>query len=105
MLTKRQRDLLVFLSNHVNERGLMPAYVEMASAIGVASKSGIHRLVLALEERGYIRRIPNRARAIEIIRVPRSAGGEGASRYAMEIARSLSVEALEAILEEKRLAV
>lgn len=102
MLTKRQRDLLVFLSTHVNETGLMPAYIEMANAIGIASKSGIHRLVLALEERGFIRRIPNRARAIEVIRLPAAAGDDLPSSSALDIARSLSVDVLEAIIAEKK---
>lgn len=102
MLTKRQRDLLVFLSIHVNETGLMPAYTEMANAIGIASKSGIHRLVLALEERGFIRRIPNRARAIEVIRLPAAGGDELPSKAALDIARSLSVDVLEAIIAEKK---
>jgi repressor LexA len=103
MLTKRQRELLVFLTTHVGETGVVPAYQEMADAVGLASKAGIHRMVLALEERGYIKRIPNRARAIEITRFPDAADKE-ATRYAMDVARSLSVEALKSILEEKALA-
>ena len=72
MLTRKQHDLLAFLleSSHKNE--VTPSFDEMREAVGLASKSGIHRLVVALEERGYIRRLPNKARAIEILRTPPS---------------------------------
>ena len=72
MLTRKQHDLLAFLveSSHKNE--VTPSFDEMREAVGLASKSGIHRLVMALEERGYIRRLPNKARAIEILRTPPS---------------------------------
>ena len=67
MLTAKQRDLLVFLKQYQAEHEHAPSFDEMKNAIGLKSKSGIHRLVSALEERGYIRRLANRARAIEII--------------------------------------
>jgi repressor LexA len=104
MLTTRQRDLLVFLSSHVDERGVMPAYQEMAKAIGIASKSGIHRMVLALEERGHIKRIPYRARAIEIVKRPDTASNvtKDSVAFATEVARTLSISQLEAIIAEKR---
>jgi len=68
MLTKKQLELLTFLKNHLKENDVPPSFDEMKDALNLKSKSGIHRLVSALEERGFIRRLPNRARAIEIIK-------------------------------------
>ena len=68
MLTRRQKELLEYIQSYFDGFGYTPSYDEMRIATGVASKSGIHRLVNALEERGYIRRLPNRARAIEILK-------------------------------------
>lgn len=76
MLTTKQKDLLAFLTKYLAENQVSPSFDEMREAVGLASKSGIHRLVSALEERGYIRRLANRARAIEIIRQPNMAGAE-----------------------------
>ena len=70
MLTGKQHQLLSYLIDYQAEKDITPSFDEMRSAIGLASKSGIHRLVSALEERGYIRKLPNRARAIEILRHP-----------------------------------
>lgn len=70
MLTRCQHDLLRFISDRLRETGVAPSFEEMRAATGIASKSGIYRLVLALEERGFIRRHHNRARAIEVIRAP-----------------------------------
>lgn len=66
-LTKRQRDLLLFIRSYVGKNGIVPSFDEMKEALGLASKSGIHRLISALEERGFIRRIPGRARAITLV--------------------------------------
>ena len=68
MLTKKQLELLTFLKNHLKKNDVPPSFDEMKDALALKSKSGIHRLVSALEERGFIRRLPNRARAIEIIK-------------------------------------
>ena len=68
MLTKKQLELLTFLKNHIKKNDVPPSFDEMKDALNLKSKSGIHRLVSALEERGFIRRLPNRARAIEIIK-------------------------------------
>lgn len=68
MLTKKQKELMVYLEAYVGEKGLAPSFEEMKAALDLQSKSGIHRLMVALEERGFIRRLPNRARAIEIVR-------------------------------------
>ena len=77
MLTEKQHQLLSYLIYYQAEKDITPSFDEMRAAIGLASKSGIHRLVSALEERGYIRKMPNRARAIEILRYP----GNGPEAY------------------------
>ncbi|MEK8092374.1 transcriptional repressor LexA [Methylocystis sp. IM3] len=80
MLTKKQSDLLRFIHERLKESGVPPSFDEMKDALDLRSKSGIHRLILALEERGFIRRLPNRARALEVLRLPESAtprGGAG----------------------------
>jgi len=70
MLTKKQIELLRFIHERLTENGVPPSFDEMKDALDLKSKSGIHRLILALEERGFIRRLPNRARALEVIRLP-----------------------------------
>jgi repressor LexA len=70
MLTRKQHELLVFLDQRLGESGVAPSFEEMKDALGLRSKSGIHRLISALEERGFIRRLPHRARALEILRRP-----------------------------------
>ncbi|PCI32316.1 MAG: repressor LexA [Alphaproteobacteria bacterium] len=72
MLTKKQHDLLLFIHEKLQENGVAPSFDEMKDALNLKSKSGIHRLIGALEERQFIRRLPNRARALEIIRLPDS---------------------------------
>jgi repressor LexA len=73
MLTKKQSELLRFIHERLQESGVPPSFDEMKEALDLRSKSGIHRLVIALEERNFIRRLPNRARAIEVLRLPESA--------------------------------
>ena len=70
MLTKKQHELLMFIKKRMTEKGVPPSFEEMKDAVNLKSKSGIHRLIVALEERGYLRRLPNRARAIEVIKLP-----------------------------------
>ena len=70
MLTKKQLELLRFIDSHMKKRGVSPSFDEMKEALGLKSKSGIHRLITGLEERGFIRRLPHRARALEILRRP-----------------------------------
>ncbi len=70
MLTRKQLELLQFIQQRMSESGVPPSFDEMKDALDLRSKSGIHRLITALEERGFLRRLPNRARAIEIIRIP-----------------------------------
>lgn len=70
MLTRKQLELLQFIQQRMQESGVPPSFDEMKDALDLKSKSGIHRLIMALEERGFLRRLPNRARAIEILRMP-----------------------------------
>ena len=70
MLTRKQYELLRFINERLKESGVPPSFDEMKDALDLRSKSGIHRLITALEERGFIRRLPNRARAIEVIKMP-----------------------------------
>lgn len=72
MLTRKQHELLLFIHERLKETGIPPSFDEMKEALDLASKSGIHRLITALEERGFIRRLPNRARALEVTRLPDS---------------------------------
>ena len=72
MLTRKQLELLMFVHERLKELGVPPSFDEMKDALDLRSKSGIHRLIKALEERGFIKRLPNRARAIEVIRLPES---------------------------------
>ncbi|MCB1487017.1 MAG: transcriptional repressor LexA [Bauldia sp.] len=72
MLTRKQHELLMFIHERLKESGVPPSFDEMKDALDLRSKSGIHRLIRALEERGFIRRLPNRARAIEVVRMPES---------------------------------
>jgi len=78
MLTRKQLDLLEFIHKRVQRDGVPPSFDEMKEALDLRSKSGIHRLITALEERGFIRRLAHRARAIEIVKLPESMGGEPA---------------------------
>ncbi len=70
MLTAKQQELLVFIQKRLEEGGVSPSFDEMKDALDLKSKSGIHRLISALEERGFIRRLPNRARALEVLKLP-----------------------------------
>ncbi|WP_108661649.1 transcriptional repressor LexA [Acuticoccus kandeliae] len=78
MLTKKQYDLLMFIHQRMSATGVPPSFEEMKDALDLKSKSGIHRLITALEERGFIRRLPNRARALEVLRLPDSVGAQPA---------------------------
>jgi repressor LexA len=74
MLTRKQFELLRFIQERLRESGVPPSFDEMKDALDLRSKSGIHRLIMALEERGFIRRLPNRARALEVIKLPDGVG-------------------------------
>jgi repressor LexA len=78
MLTRKQHELLRFIQVKLEETGISPSFEEMKEALDLKSKSGVHRLISALEERGFIRRLPNRARALEVLRQPDDAGAKPA---------------------------
>ncbi|MEL7343412.1 MAG: transcriptional repressor LexA [Pseudomonadota bacterium] len=77
MLTRKQLDLLKFINDRMRRDGVPPSFDEMKDALDLRSKSGIHRLITALEERGFIRRLAHRARAIEIVKMPETESGAG----------------------------
>ncbi len=77
MLTRKQHELLTFIHERLGETGVSPSFEEMKDALDLKSKSGVHRLISALEERGFIRRLPNRARALEVLKIPERAGAGG----------------------------
>ncbi|MCA0434092.1 MAG: transcriptional repressor LexA [Proteobacteria bacterium] len=72
MLTRKQLELLLFINQRLKEEGVPPSFEEMKEALNLQSKSGVHRLIVALEERGFIKRMPNRARALEVLKLPDS---------------------------------
>jgi repressor LexA len=76
MLTRKQHELICFIEDRLDETGISPSFEEMKEALDLKSKSGVHRLITALEERGYIRRLANRARALEVLRVPERESGK-----------------------------
>jgi repressor LexA len=73
MLTRKQHELLMYIHERIKETGVSPSFDEMKDALDLASKSGIHRLITALEERGFLRRLPHRARALEVVKLPEQA--------------------------------
>ena len=73
MLTKKQRNLLIFINKKIRSTGVSPSYEEMKNSLNLKSKSGIHRLISALEERGFIKRLAHKARALEVIKLPENA--------------------------------
>ncbi|KLI63953.1 transcriptional repressor LexA [Aurantiacibacter marinus] len=75
MLTAKQHELLLFINRRLEETGISPSFEEMKEALDLKSKSGVHRLISALEERGFIRRLPNRARALEVVKMPENLSG------------------------------
>jgi len=85
MLTRKQLDLLEFIHKRVQREGVPPSFDEMKVALDLRSKSGIHRLITALEERGFIRRLAHRARAIEIVKLPESLGGTAGAGFTPRI--------------------
>ncbi|WP_188609999.1 transcriptional repressor LexA [Chelatococcus reniformis] len=85
MLTSKQHELLRFINERLRETGVPPSFDEMKEALDLKSKSGIHRLIMALEERGFIRRLPNRARAVEIIKLPETASPQPSRRFSPSV--------------------
>ncbi|HWL04367.1 MAG TPA: transcriptional repressor LexA [Xanthobacteraceae bacterium] len=105
MLTRKQAELLRFIHERLKEAGVPPSFDEMKDALDLRSKSGIHRLITALEERGFIRRLPNRARAIEVIKLPESATPARARGFTPSViegnlGRNRAAAAVEAAVED-----
>lgn len=83
MLTPKQTELLLYVNRRLTEDGVSPSFEEMKEALNLRSKSGIHRLISGLEERGFIRRLPHKARALEVLRLPETAGRHGEASRAI----------------------
>jgi repressor LexA len=101
MLTAKQHELLRFIQQRLEETGISPSFEEMKEALDLKSKSGVHRLISALEERGFLRRLPNRARALEVVRQPEDvtpARSKG-SLAQMPAPRRAAVEAANDVIE------
>ena len=93
MLTAKQHELLLFINKRLNDSGVSPSFDEMREALDLKSKSGVHRLISALEERGFIRRLPNRARALEVLKLPDSAAPSApATRQVVPAAANDTIE-------------
>lgn len=93
MLTSKQRELLLFVQGRLRQTGVSPSFDEMREALELKSKSGVHRLISALEERGFIRRLPNRARALEVLKLPDgSAHAAPASKPALPAAANDTID-------------
>lgn len=90
MLTRKQHELLTFIQTRLEDSGISPSFEEMKEALDLKSKSGVHRLISALEERGFIRRLPNRARALEVIRESDAGGAKPAQRATASAAAALA---------------
>jgi repressor LexA len=86
MLTKKQHELLLFINKRLGETGICPSFDEMKESLGLKSKSGVHRLITGLEERGFIRRLAHRARALEVARLPENMAPTAAQAAAKEAA-------------------
>lgn len=97
MLTAKQRELLMFIRGRLDESGISPSFDEMREALDLKSKSGVHRLISALEERGFIRRLPNRARALEVLKVPDAAGAGAAAPTAPQLRQAVPSAANDAL--------
>ena len=82
MLTAKQHELLLFIHRRLEDSGISPSFEEMKEALDLKSKSGVHRLISALEERGFIKRLANRARALEVVKLPENMGTKGAEAVA-----------------------
>lgn len=91
MLTRKQHELICFIEDRLAETGISPSFEEMKEALGLKSKSGVHRLISALEERGFLKRLPNRARALEVTRIP--GRGEAENNVVALAPRAASVPA------------
>lgn len=96
MLTRKQHELLLFIHDRLSQSGVSPSFEEMKDALELKSKSGVHRLIRALEERSFIRRLPNRARALEVVKMPEAAPARSATAIAP---KPLPVPANDSVIE------
>ncbi len=94
MLTKKQYELLMCIHRRISETGVSPSFDEMKDALGLKSKSGIHRLITGLEERGFIRRLPLRGRGLEVLRLPETAGAPAARAVAAKSSSGFSANVI-----------
>ena len=90
MLTRKQHELLLYIDRKLSETGVSPSFEEMKDALDLKSKSGVHRLISALEERGFLRRLPNRARALEVLRQPENVSATARSTPANDTVVALT---------------
>jgi len=97
MLTRKQKELLLLIRDRLEADGVPPSFDEMKVALGLKSKSGIHRLITGLEERGFIKRLPHRARALEIIRLPEGTESKSSTRKGRGIPSDISIPDMAAI--------
>ncbi len=109
MLTRKQHELLMFIHERIKETGVSPSFDEMKEALDLASKSGIHRLITALEERGFLRRLAHRARALEVVKLPQqattSAPAGGRSTFRPQVVETARVAPTIAANETRELSV
>jgi repressor LexA len=94
MLTRKQHELICFIADRLNDTGVSPSFEEMKEALDLKSKSGVHRLISALEERGFLRRLANRARALEVLKMPERGGDARKSPEASPTSRSATISSL-----------
>jgi repressor LexA len=92
MLTSKQHELLMFINQRLGQTGVSPSFDEMREALDLKSKSGVHRLISALEERQFIRRLPNRARALEVLKLPEVRGAAPAPKAVLPVAANDTIE-------------
>jgi repressor LexA len=99
MLTRKQHELLTFINARLSEGGVSPSFEEMKEALDLKSKSGVHRLINALEERQFIRRMPNRARALEVLRMPDGGAAKAGSVVNVDVGKRRAVEPANDVVE------
>jgi repressor LexA len=99
MLTKKQRDLLIFINDYIQNTGLSPSFEEMKAGLDLKSKSGIHRLINALVERGFLARLPNKARALEVRKLPENAPAPSNSNKPATVRTNLHANNAEALAQ------
>ena len=102
MLTRKQHELLMFIHARIKETGVSPSFDEMKDALDLASKSGIHRLITALEERGFLRRLAHRARALEVVKLPETASAPVRTPFKPRVVDGGGVQAVSGPLQEAR---